>query len=192
MATKRLPATPIEESIDDVPFVDEASIVSPREDDVVETTEEEVVTTPKNAEIPKDDYVDPTTLTTSQLEQELARRNKIEQEKQEAMLEEYKKLGVKEYTRKKLELQEKKPVFIPFDLGEGVRKDKNGRLVRPVAKVGINGVTYEIPKGMHALVPADIAKRIQSSIEADGIPNPTYGYDLSIAPDKDIRQVKAE
>lgn len=192
MATKRLPATPIEESIDDVPFVDEASIVSPREDDVVESTEEEVTTASTNAEIPKDDYVDPTTLTTSQLEQELARRNKIEQEKQEAMLEEYKKLGVKEYTRKKLELQEKKSVFIPFDLGEGVRRDRFGRLVRPVAKVGINGVTYEVPKGMSVDVPVDIAKRIQSSIDSDGIPTTTYGYDLATSPDKDIRKVTAE
>lgn len=186
MAAKRLPASPVEDTIDNVPFVDEDAEAAYNEEHSDAPSEEITV------EKAKDDYVDPTLLTNKQLEAELARRNKIEKEKQEAMLEEYKKLGVKEYTKKKLELQEQVQVFIPFDLGEGVRRDKNGRLVRPVAKVGINGVTYEIPKGMHALVPADIAKRIQSSIEADGIPNPTYGYDLSIAPDKDIRQVKAE
>lgn len=187
---KRLPAKPIDESIENIPFVDEDSIVSPKENNVAETEHEGISSAPHEvAETTKDDYVDPTTLTTSQLEAELARRNKIEQEKQEAMLEEYKKLGDKEYTRKVLEMQEKVPVFIPFDLGEGVRRDKSGRLVRPVAIVGINGVSYEIPKGLQVFVPLHIAERVKSSIESGGIPQTTYGYDLATSPDKDIRKV---
>lgn len=185
MATRRLPASPVEENIDNIPFVDE-DIVSVEEPTTIPAVAVETVATPT------DTYVDPTALSDKQLEAEFARRTAQKEAEKDAMLEEYKKLGVKEYTKKKLELQEKVQVFIPFDMGEGVRRDRNGRLVRPVSRVGINGITFEVIKGMPQMVPADIAKRIQSSVEADGIPTPTYGQDLAISPEKDIRQVKAD
>lgn len=181
MAAKRLPASPTSDEFDNIPLV---------EDEVSEETVEEVVETKDFSNTPEDNIpADPTQLTDAQLQKELARRTAEKKEEQEAMLEEYKKLGTKEYTRKLLEIQEQVPVFIPFDLGEGVRRDRSGRLVRPVAKVGINGISYEIPKGLQVLVPLHIAERVKSSIESDGIPQTTYGYDLATSPDKDIRKV---
>lgn len=181
MATKRLPATPGTDEFDNIPLV---------EDEVSDNIVEDVVETKNFSDTPEDTLpTDPTQLTDAQLQNELTRRTAEKEAQKEVMLEEYKKLGVKEYTRKKLELQETVPVFIPFDLGEGVRKDRFGRIVRPVAKVGINGISYEVPKGLNVNVPRDIAERIRSSIESEGIPQTTYGHDLATSPDKDIRKV---
>lgn len=181
MAQKRLPASPASDEFDNIPLV---------EDEVSDETEEEVVETKNFSNIPEDNIpADPTQLTDAQLEKELARRTAAKKAEQDAMLEEYKKLGDKEYTRKLLETQEQVPVFIPFDLGEGVRRDRSGRLVRPIAIVGINGVSYEIPKGLQVNVPLHIAERVKSSIESEGIPQTTYGYDLATSPDKDVRNV---
>lgn len=178
---KRLPATPISDEFDNIPLV---------EDEVSDKKVDEVVETKDFSNIPEDTLpADPTQLTDAQLQQELARRTVEKEAEKMAMLEEYKKLGDKEYTRKLLETQEQVPVFIPFDLGEGVRKDKSGRLVRPIAIVGINGVSYEIPKGLQVNVPLHIAARVKSSIESEGIPQTTYGYDLATSPEKDIRKV---
>ena len=181
MATKRLPATPTSDEFDNIPLV---------EDEVSDETSEDVVETKNFSDTPEDTLpADPTKLTDAQLQRELARRTAEKDAEKEAMLEEYKKLGVKEYTRKKLELQERVQVFIPFDLGEGVRKDRFGRHVRPIAKVGINGISYEVLKGLPQDVPLDIAKRIKSSMESEGILQTTYGHDLATSPDKDIRKV---
>ena len=168
---KRLPATP-DDMINDAPLTD-----------VVETTNFSDV-------IPEDTLpANPALLSTQELERELAKRKSAEMEGKMESLKQYENNPTK-YTEEYLKIQEQVQVMIPFDTGESVKRDRFGVLRRPVEKVGINGVTYEIPKGKTVLVPKDIAARIESS---QNEPQESADqYDLALNDDKDIRKANQE